>query len=169
MVPKFMMGAMIAALTLPALTTASFADIAVASPYIRVSTSMSKSGAAFMQIENTGDMPDQLIDVRSDVAQRVELHTHKDDGNGMMTMTHVPQGFTIPAHGHHALARGGDHVMFLGLNRSLAQGDIVPVTLRFEHAGEITVDIPVDLTRTPNSDGEMDHGAMTHDKMKTSH
>jgi len=122
-------------------------DIEVQDAYVRTSGAMAKSGAAFMQIVNTGAEDDQLIDATSDVAMRVELHTHKADANGNMQMLHVPEGFPIPAGQTHLLARGGDHVMLMGLKQSLAQGDIVAVTLTFEKAGDITIEIPVDLQR----------------------
>ncbi|MGB8815592.1 MAG: copper chaperone PCu(A)C [Paracoccaceae bacterium] len=135
----------------------AFADgITITDPYARVSAMMAKSGAAFMVIENQTDADDRLISAASDVADRVELHTHKADAAGVMQMVEVPEGFVIPAHGNHALARGGDHVMFLGLKNGLKHGDIVTVTLTFEKAGAVIVEIPVDLER---KDG-MGMGAM---------
>jgi len=140
----------------------AFADspISVNDAYARVSSKMAKAGAAFMVIKNSGAEDDQLIGVTSDVAKRTELHTHKDDGNGNMQMLHVKEGFTVPAGGEHALARGGDHVMFMGLTRGLDHGDVVSVTLTFEKAGDVTLEVPVDLERKP------DHGAMTHGDKK---
>lgn len=135
-------------------------DIMVKDAYARTSTAMSKSGAAFMMLMNHGTEDDRLVSASSDVAQRVELHTHKEDANGVMQMLEVEEGFPVPAGGMHALARGGDHVMFMGLNRSLAQGDIVTVTLTFEKAGAMTVEIPVDLERKPMDGMQMQHGQM---------
>ncbi|MEO1154600.1 MAG: copper chaperone PCu(A)C, partial [Pseudomonadota bacterium] len=43
----------------------------------------------------------------------------------------------------------GDHVMFMGLTGPFVDGETVEVTLTFEQAGDITVDIPVDLNRRP--------------------
>lgn len=137
--------------------------IAVNDAYARVSSKMAKAGAAFMVIENTGAEDDQLIGVTSDVAKRTELHTHMDDGNGNMKMMHVKEGFTVPAGGEHALARGGDHVMFMGLTRGLEHGDVVTITLTFEKAGDVTLEVPVDLERKP------DHGAMKHGEKKHDH
>ncbi|MGD9863734.1 MAG: copper chaperone PCu(A)C [Pseudodonghicola sp.] len=138
-------------------------DIMVQDPYARASTAMSGSGAAFMMLMNHGDQDDRLVSASSDVAKRVELHTHKEDANGVMRMMEVPEGFPIPAGGMHALARGGDHVMLMGLNRPLAQGDIVTLTLTFEKAGEMTIGVPVDLERQPAAGGmqmQMQHGQM---------
>ena len=121
----------------------------VSDAYARSSTAMSQSGAAFMVLMNRGTEDDRLIGVRSDIAQRVELHTHIEEANGVMKMVHVEEGFAIPAGESHALARGGDHVMFLGLNAPLEQGDMIPLTLVFEKTGEVTIEVPVDLERQP--------------------
>ncbi len=141
---------------LSALSAAAMAgEISVHDAYARASTMMSVSGAAFMTIENGGAEPDRLVSAASSAAERVELHTHIQDAQGVMKMVEVEEGFEIPAGGSHALARGGDHVMFLGLKHAFEQGEMVPVTLTFEKAGEIEVEIPVDLERGP---GQMQHG-----------
>jgi copper(I)-binding protein len=155
---KSLLAAAAVAFALPA-----FAEgIMITDPYARTSAMMSQSGAAFMVIENHADADDRLVSAASDVAAKVELHTHKEDANGVMQMLEVPEGFVVPAHGSHALARGGDHVMFLGLTRELKHGDTVTVTLTFEKAGEVVVDIPVDLERKPDQAGmgqmKMQHG-----------
>jgi hypothetical protein len=141
----------------------AFADgIEINDAYARVSTAMSKSGAAFMVIANSSGADDRLVSVASDVADRVELHTHKAGADGVMQMVEVPEGFAVPAGGQHVLQRGGDHVMFMGLHRSLAQGDVVTVTLTFEKAGDVVLDIPVDLTRAeaPMQMEQGGHGEM---------
>lgn len=143
MLKSTLLAAAIALSALPALAD----GITISDPYARVSTMMSKSGAAFMVIANTGTEADRLISAASDVAEKVELHTHKQDANGVMQMLEVPEGFAIPAGESYALARGGDHVMFLGLTRDLTQGDVVKLALTFEKAGVIEVDVPVDLER----------------------
>ena len=137
--------------TCPALAMddAKTGAIMVMDPYARVSSPVAKSGAAFMQIMNNAAEDDRLVSATSPAAARVELHTHIDDGNGVMLMREVEGGMAIPAGETHTLARGGDHVMFMGLTKSWAQGDSVPVTLVFENAGEIMLEIPVDLERKP--------------------
>ncbi|MFS4580508.1 copper chaperone PCu(A)C [Phaeobacter sp. C3_T13_0] len=137
--------------------TAGFAaDVTVMDSYARVSSKSAKSGAVFMMIENTSENGDRLIDARSDAAKLVQLHTHKEGDNGVMQMLHVEEGFAIPAGEIHMLQRGGDHVMLMGLTKSLAHGDNVDLTLVFEKAGEVSVTVPVDLERKP------EHGEMKH-------
>lgn len=145
-----------AAFALPAFA----GDIEVHDPYARASSMMSSSGAAFMMIHNHGAQDDHLVSAASDIAEKVELHTHKEDETGVMRMIHVEEGFDLPAGGEIAMVRGGHHVMFLGLKQELKQGDIIPVTLTFEKAGDVVVEVPVDLERQP------DHGAMGHGQMK---
>lgn len=106
-----------------------------------------KSGAAFFTIVNTGDIDDRLIGTRSDVASRVELHTHIEDTNGVMKMREIEGGLTVPAGASHALVRGGDHVMFMGLEKPFEDGGTINLTLTFEHAGDISVRLPVDNAR----------------------
>ncbi|MGH1353922.1 MAG: copper chaperone PCu(A)C [Thalassovita sp.] len=143
----------------------AFAEgIMVNDPYARVSAKMSSSGAAFMVIENHTGHADHLVSAASDVAEKVELHTHKEDSNGVMRMLHVEEGFMLPADGSIEMKRGGHHVMFLGLKKPLKDGDTVHVTLQFEKAGAVEVDVPVDLKRKPMH-GKMDHGKMDHGSM----
>ena len=140
-------GAVALAAALPAL-----ADIAITDAYARSAMATAKTGAAFMTIANSGAEDDRLIAVTSDAAERVELHTHVSDGNGVMRMMAVEDGFVIPAGGTRVLDRGDDHVMFLGLTGPFVQGATVGVTLTFEKAGAVAIDIPVDLERQPMHD-----------------
>ena len=152
------LNAVLAGAALAVFSTAAFAEIAVVDPYARAAGKSAKAGAAFMVIENTGSEDDRLIGAASDIAKRVELHTHKDMGEGVMKMMEVEEGFVIPAGGTHMLKRGGDHVMFMGLNGPMEQGATVKVTLTFEKAGEVVVDIPVDLERKPTKGMGEGHG-----------
>jgi copper(I)-binding protein len=45
----------------------------------------------------------------------------------------------VPAHGEAMLAPGGIHVMLIGLKAPLEEGRRFPLTLTFEHAGEVEV------------------------------
>jgi hypothetical protein len=128
----------------------------VVDPYARVG--QTGSGAVFLVIENHSESPDRLIAATSDVAERVELHTHKADANGVMQMLEVPEGFAVEGKANRALARGGDHIMLLGLTRPLQDGDSFDLTLTFERGETITVTVPVDNTRK-TAGHSTDHGA----------
>ena len=148
-----------AAASLTICSAALAGGIMVDDAYARSSTSTSPTGAAFMVIMNHTGEDDRLVDVKSDVAKRVELHTHKESGDGVMKMMHVEDGFAVPAGASHVLKRGGDHVMFMGLNAPLEQGATVSLILVFEKAGEVAVDVPVDHERKPGAGDHAGHGA----------
>lgn len=143
-------------------------EIAAHDAYARAG-GIGKSGAVFLMIDNTGHEDDRLIAARSDVAARVELHTHKDMGDGVMKMMEVEEGFAVPAGGSHALARGGDHVMLMGLTRDLADGDTFPLTLVFEKSGEVVIDVPVDNARKPEAAMQHGEGMGGHSGHGTAH
>ena len=136
-------------------------DIKVMDAYARSASPGAVTGAAFMHLTNTGAAEDRLIAVASPAAEKVELHTHEEDANGVMRMLHVEDGFALPAGQTLILERGGKHVMLMGLTAPLTQGEMVPFTLIFEQAGEIEIDVPVDLERKGgHSMGHgSDHGA----------
>ena len=125
--------------------------------YARISAGASSAGAAFFVMHNTSATADRLIEVRADAAQVAELHTHSEDANGVMSMGKIEAGIPLAAGEVHELARGGDHVMLMGLTRDLQDGDVIRLTLVFEVAGEITIDVPVDNARKPGDAMEMDH------------
>ena len=136
------------------------AKIMVMDPYARASTPTSKSGAIFFELVNHGEA-DRLIAASTDLANRTELHTHEEDANGVMRMIHIEEGFALPAGESLMLKRGGKHVMLMGLTQPLENGATVPLTLTFEKAGDVVVEVPVDLDRKPaggHGHGHGDHG-----------
>ena len=97
-------------------------------------------GGGFLKITG-GAAADRLVSGSAGVAKAVELHTMEMDGNVMrmrqIDAIEVPAGQTIE------LKPGGRHIMFVGLTKTLKNGDHFPLTLRFEKAGEVRVDVKV--------------------------
>ncbi|MEL6233993.1 MAG: copper chaperone PCu(A)C [Pseudomonadota bacterium] len=116
--------------------------ITVEDAYAR--SSNPRAGAAFMIIRNTG-AADRLIAARADIARRVELHTHLEE-NGVMKMREVI-AIDLPTDSEVELKRGGLHVMFMGLSDPMEDGERFPLTLVFQSGDEVTIDVPVDLSR----------------------
>jgi hypothetical protein len=122
------------------------------------------NSAAYMVLQNMSDTPDALIAANTDVAETVELHTVVMEDNVMM-MRPVEQ-IDIPASGETELRPGGFHVMLLGINQDLAEGETVDLTLTFENAGDISVTAPVRQSGSMDMDGgEMDGGEMDGGEM----
>lgn len=149
------------ALSVPALAEEHPAALHIHDVYARVNGGVGKTGAVFMMIHNNTETDDRLLGVSGDVAKVVELHTHIQGDDGVMQMRKIEGGVPLPSGAMHEFARGGDHVMLMGLTRALKDGDHFPLTLVFEKGGEITVDAVVDNERQP---GEGGHQAM-HDQM----
>ncbi|MGH7498755.1 MAG: copper chaperone PCu(A)C [Gemmatimonadales bacterium] len=91
--------------------------------------------AGYLTIQNHGDSADALVDATTPVAEAATLHGTPGGGGGMR---HLSQ-FEVPARGKASLAPGGTHLMLTDVHRKLAPGDTVPITLRFQHAGSVTV------------------------------
>ncbi len=120
---------------------AVLAEIKVVEPWARLQPPSSPMSAAFMVLENTGGEADALIAASCDCAQSVELHVMAE-ADGKMTMQQV-QRFDLPAGGRFELRSGGPHLMLIGLNAPLDSTQPVHLKLRFEHAPEQTIDVPV--------------------------
>ena len=125
----------------------SAGQIMISDAYARSSGPLAKAGAAYMRIMNNSDESDRLIGVQSDIAKKTELHTHLKDDNGVIRMVRIDEGIEIGSMKEHRLVRGGQHIMFMGLKEAFKTGKIIPVTLFFEIAGEVGVEIVVDQAR----------------------
>lgn len=99
------------------------------------------NGAVYLRIENAGNTADRLTGVSSDVSRTSEIHRHVSE-NGVLKMREV-DAVDIPVGGAVAFEPGGDHVMLIGLDRTLNRGDSILLTLEFADAGVILVSVPV--------------------------
>ena len=124
--------------------------VAVRDAYVR--STNPKTAAAFMVVENHKDVECRLTGVSSDAAAMAELHTHAE-ADGVMKMQKIDGGIAIPAGAEHALARGGDHVMLMGLAQPLADGGAVALTLDFGDCGTQQVDAVLDNDRAAEAVG----------------
>lgn len=97
-------------------------------------------GGGFLKITG-GSANDRLLSASAGVAKMVELHTMEMDGN-VMRMRPI-DAIAIPAGATVELKPGGSHVMFMGLTQTLKAGARFPLTLRFEMAGEVKVQMTV--------------------------
>jgi copper(I)-binding protein len=94
-----------------------------------------------MTITNHAMATDKLLGASSPVAAEVQLHGSTDD-NGVMRMRPI-DALEIASHGSATMDPGGMHFMLMQLATPLVAGSRFPMTLRFEQAGEVTVDVIV--------------------------
>ena len=132
-------------------------EITIEHPWARPAAS--GNSAAYLELANAGSAPDRLLGASTPVAASAELHTSMIDANGVASMRPV-QGVDIPAGGTAKLAAGGLHIMLTQLRQPLQVGQSFPLTLNFEHAGMVTVEVVVE--RKPSHAGaDADSGAAT--------
>ena len=140
---RLALAALAAILALPAFALDyKLGAIEIGHPWSRATPPTAESGGGFLAITNTGTTPDRLIAVKSPAADKVEIHEMKMDGN-IMRMREVEKGIEIPPGATVELKPGGFHVMFMGLKAPFAKDAKVPLTLVFEKAGSIDVELMV--------------------------
>lgn len=116
-------------------------ELAVTGIWAR-STASGQNGAVYFVIENQTGQDDTLMDVRGDTAEAVEVHLSQMDDKDVMTMERQ-ESVSIPARSSVEFKPGGLHVMLIGLKKDLQMGDTFDITLVFQNAGEININVPV--------------------------
>jgi len=99
------------------------------------------TGAVYVTLRNAGAAPDALVGASSAAAEHVELHETIQDGQ-VMRMRPLAK-LALPSGGVLAMKPGGYHIMLLHLTHALQAGEKVSVTLTFEHAAPLTLDVPI--------------------------
>jgi copper(I)-binding protein len=124
--------------SLPAL-----AQVSVSDPWIRATVPQQKTAGAFMQLRSV--KPVRLVEVKTPVAGRVELHQMAMEGQTMRMR--AVEAIDLPAGQTVNLASGGYHVMLFDLKRQLKDGEQVPLTLTVVDAGgkreNVSLSVPV--------------------------
>jgi len=153
-----------AALTAFATAPAFAQDVMVGT--LKISTLWSRAtpkgasvGGGYFKITNTGTTADRLIGGTSDAAPRFEIH-EMAVVDGIMKMRELPKGIEIKPGETVEFKPGGYHVMFVGLNKQLTQGQQVKATLQFEKAGK--VDVAFKIEGIGAQTGGHDMGGMKH-------
>lgn len=117
------------------------AQVQIEKPWARATAPGATIAGGYMVIRNQGTAGDRLVSASSPAAAKVGLHVSTND-NGVMKMREVP-GYDVPAKGAFELKPGGAHLMFMDIKRPFKEGEKVPVTLKFEKAGEVKAEFQV--------------------------
>jgi len=116
-------------------------SIEVEHPWARATAPSARNGAAYLTLTEHGGGVDRLVSVSTPVAGKAELHTTLMD-NGVMKMRPLDTIEVTPG-ASTKLQPGGMHIMLLGLTQPLVNGKAFPLTLTFEKAGSVTVQVDV--------------------------
>lgn len=126
-------------------------DITIGHPWTRMSPG--PNGAGYMTLANGGSEADRLVAAETAAAAKSQIHRSVTEG-GVSRMLHQENGVVIPAGESVTFAPGGYHVMLIGLKAPIRMGDRVPLTLVFERAGRVDVELSVAMK--PAGDGHGD-------------
>lgn len=116
-------------------------SLSVTTPWARATPGGVKIGAAYLKVTSKSTVHDRLVGAASPRAGRVELHSHIVE-EGVMKMRKV-DGFDVGADSPLVLAPGGNHIMLFDLKAPLKVGEMLPLTLTFERAGDVSVEAKV--------------------------
>ncbi|MBC8051333.1 MAG: copper chaperone PCu(A)C [Chitinophagales bacterium] len=129
--------------------------IVIAKPWARPSIGEVKVGAAYLSITNNGAADDRLLGAKTAVSDAVEVHAHIMNSD-VMQMRKV-EGVAAPSGATVKFEPGGLHVMLVGLKQKLTEGASFPLTLVFEKAGEIAVDVKIEKGQQQTGSGGHRH------------
>lgn len=121
--------------------TATVGRVEVVQPYARATATGQAMSSAYLGIRNGGVNGDRLVSVSTPVASAVEMHSMSMDGN-VMRMRQI-DGIDLPAGQAVELKPGGLHLMLMGLKQPLAVGSRFEMTLVFEKAGPLKLQVEV--------------------------
>jgi copper(I)-binding protein len=117
-------------------------DLQIDHPWARALPAVAKNGAVYLEIRNAGTASDRLVAISTPAAESAELHRTQVDGAiarmGELVTLEIKPGDSALLH------PGGPHIMLNGLKLPLKAGTEFPLTLRFERAGPVELEIRVE-------------------------
>ncbi|NWO07823.1 MAG: copper chaperone PCu(A)C [Alteromonadaceae bacterium] len=142
----------------PMALAANQGAVGVTDPWTRPTPPGTPMGVGYMKISNHTDEDVRLVGAQTPKAGHVSIHETVMDGD-IMRMQTVKGGLAIPAGETVKLKPMSYHLMLEQLNSPITEGEPVPVTLEFEGAGPMDVELRVQ----PMDGGmTMDHSKMEH-------
>ena len=124
--------------------------IEVRNAWARTST-QGMNSAVYFVIQNHNAEADELIGAASSVADAVEIHESKMEGDVMM-MNRV-ESVALEPSTKVEFKPGGYHVMLIGLKQDLKAGDEIEFTLQFKNSPDITMKATVKDADGMGTDG----------------
>jgi copper(I)-binding protein len=118
-------------------------DLLIDHPWTRAVGERAPTAAGYLVIRNAGTVSDRLTAAETPRASRVELH-EMSVTDGIMRMRPITSGIALPPGTEVRLAPGGQHLMLIAPQGGFEQGARVPVTLVFERAGRVDVELAVE-------------------------
>ncbi len=116
-------------------------ELQIEHPWSREMPPVAPTAAVYFVVHNKGSQADRLLGAQTPVAGSAEFHEHVH-ADGLMKMQQV-QAVDIPPGGEVQFAPMAYHVMLFNLKRQMQDGEHFPLTLTFEKAGTLELDVTV--------------------------
>jgi copper(I)-binding protein len=127
--------------------------------WARATFALAKTGAVYLDLNNNSEHQIKLLSVSVDASIASEAQVHEtfmdEDDNemdgamdsGMMQMREAKDGFIIPSGSNIVFEPGGKHIMLLGLEKPLTEGDEFILSFAFENNKVVRVPVVVEDAR----------------------
>lgn len=126
-------------------------DLRIEHPWTRAVATKAATAAGYVAIHNIGKESDRLIGASTPHARTIEIHEMTMVGN-VMRMRPVAGGVQIRPGESVRIAPNGLHLMIVGPDEGFVLGARIPMTLEFERAGKVEVELAVESTRARAAD-----------------
>lgn len=124
------------------ITACQLSNITATDFWARIVPAGQGVGAVYGAIDNPTDNDAVIVNATSPLAGRIELHTHSVDEAGIMRMRRVPE-MVVKAKNTMTLKPGSLHIMLFDLADNIEVGQSYPLTLTFDDATNMTIDVVV--------------------------
>jgi copper(I)-binding protein len=110
----------------------------------------------YLSITNDGAQPDRLMAVSSTISDNVQIHMSSVN-DGVATMRQVTDGVAIPSGETVEFEPGELHLMLLNPKSRPGEGEKIPLTLTFEKAGRLDIELVVARSPPEVANEHQDH------------
>lgn len=117
-------------------------ELMIKQAWIRAAPAGAPVAGGYLIITNKGQAADRLVSVSAEFAGMSEIHEMAMEGD-VMKMRPVEGGLAIEPGATVELKPGGFHLMFMKPKAQIKDGDSHNVTLMFENAGAVELEMPV--------------------------
>jgi len=130
--------------------------LVIGNPWARAS--ITSNGVVYFSVTNNGQVADRLTGASTAAAKSAELHANQME-NGVMRMRPL-EALEIAPGEPAVLQPGGNHIMLIGLTHPLKKGERFSMTLTFERAGQVKIDVTVETAGAMTPGGGVPGGQM---------
>lgn len=135
---------------------ASAGELSIKRAWSRVAPPGAPVLGGYLSITNDGAQPDRLIAVSSTISDNVQIHMSSVN-DGVATMRRVTDGVAIPSGETVEFEPGELHLMLLNPKSRPGEGEKIPLTLTFENAGRLDIELVVARSPPEVANEHQDH------------